>query len=1037
MTTHTTPRTDTVQTGSRSSRPRARLLARTAVALAALGALGGAAAGGALGALQASTDRLVFADPQGGAASPAKTVTVSNPSGSAFQLTGFTIGGTNGNQFALSGAPGTPATVPAGGSVQVPVVFAPGTTGVKAGQLTIATNDPAAPSIAVTLRGLGTTSATGEPSLQYVFDTWQIPVATGDPTPANAPLGSGGPMGDEVDIERFQPAGAGPVTVTPIASYTLPGPGSATSAFGYYTGSGGSGTQQLFTIDNASARALEPGISGTTSFNPGGPFSLYATYYGFGGRTTYGQDALNTWDDTVANRHKMRVYPMRNPNGSAVPNSFVVAFEDSDADPADNQDTVVILSNVTAVGAVGGANIGIQNLDGVPFADRLVMNRIQGGATGIVTKETATLRISNSGSQPLTITGLGISGPFTLNTAISLPRQVPAFGTLDVPVRFTGQGNQQTDPPRVDNGTLTITSNDADEPTISVQLAGLWQGKPEGSNEGTLAEIFSVFGYATRIVNANSPGNDISKQGRVEPVGEEVLSPYWRRLDTSRPVQVRQLAAFHGSGTGTVYWFPQGDPGGVKSIFTHDDLEYQTVLPRHTNLQGPAQGTFTPTNPVFGFRLASAWSDDSMNEFTQSCLNDPAAPKCGHVVRFWPIKDRSGIVQPGQYLAAMDFANANTGNYDYQDNIYLVSNVVPEAGVPVDTTKPTVQTGTRTPGANATGVAVGTNVSLTFSEAMDPSSVNTGSFTLAPAAGGAPVAATISVSGSNGTFTLDPTAALAPSTQYRVTITTAVRDVAGNTMNANHTWTFTTGAATGDIVAPSVTATTPAPGATGVAVGSNVTATFSEAVAAATVGTASVTLVPEGGDSEPVAGTVTLGSGNTVVTFNPATDLSTGTRYTATITTAVTDPAGNHLSAPAAWSFVTAGEGPATGGGGGGQQPVVPVAPPVVPAGPAAPVTPPVVTAKPKYTATGLKAVWNRKKGVLTITVKGRDKRSTVKVGARYLTPNKKGVIVVPRTKKGTILVRIQPTPLSRGILTPRTWKVTLPAKGAVKVKGL
>ena len=48
-----------------------------------------------------------------------------------------------------------------------------------------------------------------------------------------------------------------------------------------------------------------------------------------------------------------------------------------------------------------------------------------------------------------------------------------------------------------------------------------------------------------------------------------------------------------------------------------------------------------------------------------------------------------GVPMPGQYLATMDFADATSGNYDYQDNFYLVTNVVPAASRP-DAVAPTL-----------------------------------------------------------------------------------------------------------------------------------------------------------------------------------------------------------------------------------------------------------------------------------------------------------------------------------------------------------
>jgi hypothetical protein len=43
-------------------------------------------------------------------------------------------------------------------------------------------------------------------------------------------------------------------------------------------------------------------------------------------------------------------------------------------------------------------------------------------------------------------------------------------------------------------------------------------------------------------------------------------------------------------------------------------------------------------------------------------------------MRFWKVKDRSGAVVPNTYFMGMDYAGIN---YDYNDNVYLISNVQP------------------------------------------------------------------------------------------------------------------------------------------------------------------------------------------------------------------------------------------------------------------------------------------------------------------------------------------------------------------------
>jgi methionine-rich copper-binding protein CopC len=101
-----------------------------------------------------------------------------------------------------------------------------------------------------------------------------------------------------------------------------------------------------------------------------------------------------------------------------------------------------------------------------------------------------------------------------------------------------------------------------------------------------------------------------------------------------------------------------------------------------------------------------------------------------------------------------------------------------------DTTKPTV-TG-RTPGAGATGVAVSTSPTATFSEAVQQSTV---AFELRGPAGGL-IASTTSYEATSRTMTLNPTATLSPGTTYTVNLSGA-KDASGNTMDPV-TWTFTT-----------------------------------------------------------------------------------------------------------------------------------------------------------------------------------------------------------------------------------------------------
>jgi hypothetical protein len=123
-----------------------------------------------------------------------------------------------------------------------------------------------------------------------------------------------------------------------------------------------------------------------------------------------------------------------------------------------------------------------------------------------------------------------------------------------------------------------------------------------------------------------------------------------------------------------------------------------------------------------------------------------------------------------------------------------------------DTTAPTVTP--TSPAPNATGVAVSTNVTGTFSEAMNASTVTSGTFTLT--AGTTPVTAAVTYNSANNVATLNPTTDLAAGTAYTATIkggSTGVKDAAGNALASDRTWTFTTASAGGGGTPETVTLT--------------------------------------------------------------------------------------------------------------------------------------------------------------------------------------------------------------------------------------
>jgi ice-binding like protein/Big-like domain-containing protein len=192
-----------------------------------------------------------------------------------------------------------------------------------------------------------------------------------------------------------------------------------------------------------------------------------------------------------------------------------------------------------------------------------------------------------------------------------------------------------------------------------------------------------------------------------------------------------------------------------------------------------------------------------------------------------------------------------------------------------------------------TGVALGTSITATFSEAMNAATINGSNFIVT--AGTTAVSGFVTFPGGVATFT--PVGELAVDTEYVATITTGVTDVAGNALASDYAWTFNTGGVT------SVTSTTPPDLATAVANNVAITATFSGPMDGATLD--QTTFVVTGPGVTPVLGAVAYDAVGRVASFTPATDLVAEVLYTATITTGAKNPAGTALAADYVWTFTT------------------------------------------------------------------------------------------------------------------------------------
>jgi Ice-binding-like/Bacterial Ig-like domain len=204
-----------------------------------------------------------------------------------------------------------------------------------------------------------------------------------------------------------------------------------------------------------------------------------------------------------------------------------------------------------------------------------------------------------------------------------------------------------------------------------------------------------------------------------------------------------------------------------------------------------------------------------------------------------------------------------------------------------------------TPPSGAVGVCPSSVVTATFSEAMNPDTINATTFTLAAGTPPVAVAGVVTYAASTATFT--PSSPLALSTLYTATITTGAQNTFGDALASNYVWTFTTSATA--CAPPTVISIAPPNGAAGICPNSLVVATFSEAMLASTINATTFTLTGPG--VAPVAGTVTYVASSDVATFTPTNPLALDTFYTATITTGAENLAGYPLASNYVWTFTT------------------------------------------------------------------------------------------------------------------------------------
>ncbi|GHC72866.1 carbohydrate-binding protein [Limoniibacter endophyticus] len=341
------------------------------------------------------------------------------------------------------------------------------------------------------------------------------------------------------------------------------------------------------------------------------------------------------------------------------------------------------------------AEVTIHSLDAAYFDDRLHFSYLEnpdavspGSPRDF--KDDGTVRISNTGTEPLTVTDYQLTGPFVLQNPNALNGVTIAPGAfLDVTVLF----NRAAYTPPTSNvdgtstifeGQLKIVTNDQDSPVATVKLAGFWQARDEGGQEPNVNEIWKIFGFGNVIEGLKLTGggeNSVLSTNDVFAKTDEteVLSPYWKIADGFTSAKITQIAAFHGPGGATIGIHNPGTKNGTINFWDHQGNDNQRLLPNAGNDSTFATKTFTRTDvpdgwqgaDIFGISVAGLSSDPRLNPTGGVIV--PGAQQ-GHTVKIFQALDGNGDVIPNVYLGVMDYTGIN---YDYNDNLFVIEGVEP------------------------------------------------------------------------------------------------------------------------------------------------------------------------------------------------------------------------------------------------------------------------------------------------------------------------------------------------------------------------
>lgn len=232
-------------------------------------------------------------------------------------------------------------------------------------------------------------------------------------------------------------------------------------------------------------------------------------------------------------------------------------------------------------------------------------------------------------------------------------------------------------------------------------------------------------------------------------------------------------------------------------VWTFTTAAAVVVVPPTVIATVPLQGaTGVPLNQIVSATFSTAMNPATINSTTFT-LTGPGATVVPGLVAYAAVGNTLTFTPTANLAASTLYTGTITTGAQDLAGAGLASDYVWSftTGAAVVVTPPEIVS--TDPANAASAVPLNQAVSATFTEAMNPLTITTGTFTLA-GPGGTAVAGTVSYDAINFIATFTPTAPLIASSSYTATVTNGVTNLAGTplgTTGAPNPWTFTTGAA--------------------------------------------------------------------------------------------------------------------------------------------------------------------------------------------------------------------------------------------------